>query len=309
MTTPKVSILIPSRNERYLARTVQDVLTQARGDVECIVVLEGYHDHQLPTDDKRLVVLHHGSPKGMRQSINEAASVAHGDYLLKLDAHCALDEGYDLKLLAYAAPHAVQVPRRYSLDAEGWTRMPKTPIDAHYLSYPWEAHRTGDGSMGLHGTVWKDRAAALAKEESMIASEMSSQGSCWFMAKSFWKLVIGPLDHKRYGNFIQEFQEIGMKAWLSGGQVLVNKHTWYAHLHKGKSYTGLDGKQGRGYFISTSEQTRGTNAAIDYWMFDRWPEAKRKLRWFVEVLRQAVPDRLGAHVARGLADRSREASA
>lgn len=281
--TMKVSVIIPSRNEQFLARTVQDVLAKARGDVEVIPVADGYYPvpvthkdgstSQIDWSDKRVVLLHKGEAEGMRAAINDAARIATGDFIMKCDAHCMFAEGFDVALQEECDKYTVVVPRRYSLDAENWkwkTDHKKPPVDYHYLSWPYEPGRAG---VGLHGTVWTKR--AQERLDILIDEEMSSQGSCWFMQKKMWEHRIGPLDQNRYGSFVQEFQEIGMKAWLGGGRVLVNKKTWYAHLHKGKEY-------GRGYFISKGEMSRGANACVDYWMFDRWTERKRDLKWLID---------------------------
>lgn len=269
MESGRVSIIIPSRNEKFLAATCRDLLAKAAGDVEVIAVLDGYWDHTLP-DDKRLKILHRGQGQGMRQGINSAAQMATGEYLLKSDAHCMFSEGYDEILKADCQPDSVIVPRRMSLDPHNWCEKAtgKSPVDAHYLSWPYEEGRPG---AGLHGTVWNDR--ARRRKDVLVDEEMSSQGSCWFMPKAFWPRI-GPLDVANYGSFINEFQEVGLKAWLGGGSVLVTKRATYWHWHKGK--------EGRGYFISKGEMHRGSIYAIDYWMHDRWPERKHNLRWLIE---------------------------
>ena len=51
MVTGRVSVIIPSRNERFLTKTVIDLLAKAQGDIEIIAVLEGYWpDPPLPED-------------------------------------------------------------------------------------------------------------------------------------------------------------------------------------------------------------------------------------------------------------------
>lgn len=267
----KLSVLIPSRNERFLVPTVNDVLKNARGDLEVIVVLDGYWpDPPLPAD-KRLHVIHHGKAAGMRPGINAAAALAKGDYVMKLDAHCMVGEGFDEILKAECEPDWVVVPRRYALDPEVWAIQDtgKIPIDYHYLSYPLARENP---PLGLHGSPWRER--SKGREDVLIDDEMSSQGSCWVMSRAQWGRV-GPLDIASYGNFIQEFQEIGLKTWLGGGAVKVNKRTWYAHLHKGKTH-------GRGYWISREEMDAGADFAMRYWMLDRWAARKRDLRWLVE---------------------------
>ena len=110
MTTKgRVSVLIPARNEIFLQKTIQDILAKAKGDIEVVVVLDGYwptetkreHWSTPPIiDDKRVKYVHRGTPRGMRDGINSAASLSTGEYLLKSDAHCMFDEGFDEKLKA-----------------------------------------------------------------------------------------------------------------------------------------------------------------------------------------------------------------
>lgn len=284
-----VSIIIPARNEPFLVPTVQDVLSKATGPVEVIVVLEGYWPHSLSEsmfgeskyitpaehqslpDDKRVVTLHHGAARGMRPSINEAVAIAQGDYLLKLDGHCMVERGFDEVLKSECEPDWLVIPRRLSLDPIKWGIKDngKGPVDYHYLSWPFEAGRPG---AGLHGTVWKER--ARERQHLLLDEEMSSQGSCWFCDRRHWS-TMGPMDAGRYGNFVQEMQEIGLKTWLSGGKMMVNKKTSYAHLHKGKEF-------GRGYFISKQEMSAGSRAAVEYWMKDQWPERKHDLKHLID---------------------------
>ena len=269
---PKVSVLIPSRNERFLPQTVADVLSKARGDIEVIVCLDGYWpDPPLPTD-KRLRTLHRGTAQGMRPGINAMTRMAKGEYFLKTDGHCLFDEGFDVELATHCDRDWIVVPRRYALDPEAWAikpDAPKYPIDYHYLSYPWE--RPGDPACGLHGTEWRKRREARKHLE--IDEEMSSQGSCWFMSRAHWERL-GEMDDQLYGSFISEFQELGLKTWLGGGKVMVNKRTHYAHLHKGT-------KWGRGYSLGQRSHHQG-KVVEDFWMFDRWDGRTHNLSWLIE---------------------------
>jgi glycosyltransferase involved in cell wall biosynthesis len=268
----KVSIIIPSRNERFLPQTVADVLKNARGDVDVIAVLDGYWPEPPLPADPRLHIIHRGKAQGMRPAINAAVGFSRGEYLMKLDAHCMVGEGFDEILKADCDGDWIVVPRRYPLDPESWKIQDngKIPVDYHYLSYPLA---TTDPFLGLHGSPWRQR--SNGREQLLIDDEMSSQGSCWFMSRKHWDNRIGRMEIENYGNFIQEFQELGLKTWLGGGAVKVNKRTWYAHLHKGKKY-------GRGYWISSQENDAGADFAMRYWMLDRWEARKRDLRWLIE---------------------------
>lgn len=276
MVAGRTSIIVPSRNEQFLQKTVVDILKNATGDIELLVVLDGYWPQPPLPADPRLRILHRGDARGMRPAINDAARVATGEYLLKCDAHVMFAPGFDQQLRAdYAERNWVLVPRRYALEPESWTREEpngKYPIDYHFLSYPYE--RPGDVTCGLHGTAWAARREARASIP--VDEEMSSQGSCWFMHQDQWRRI-GELDIARYGNFVHEFQEVGLRTWLGGGAVMITKQTWYAHLYKGKRY-------GRGYVLGPRGHKEGVAFCTSHWMRDEWPAPARvrTLRWLVE---------------------------
>lgn len=270
---PKVSVLIPSRNEQFLAPTIKDVLGKAAGDVEVIVTLEGYWPTPPLPEDPRLIVVHFGRAHGMRPAINAAAACSRGEYLMKCDAHCMFDEGWDEKLVADCEDNWVVVPRRFSLDAENWKRAKGRPsYDYHYLCWPY-AKGTEPKDVGLHGQWWRQRQEA--RKDVLIDDEMSSQGSCWFMSRPHWERLGNGLSQNGYGSFIQEFQQIGMQTWLGGGAVKVNKKTWYAHLHKGKRY-------GRGYIRGKTSWDQGRLFSADYWVNNRWKDRKHDFEWLID---------------------------
>ena len=239
------------------------------------MVCDGYWpDPPLPSDP-RLRSLHRGDARGMRPAINHAARIATGQYLLKCDAHTKWDEGYDVKLKAdYHEDNWILTCRRYALEPESWTidhSQAKYPIDYHFLSNALE--RPGDVTCGLHGTPWTARRDERKHIE--IDDEMSSQGSGWFMSRRMWE-SLGELDIAKYGCFVQEFQELGLKAWLSGGAVKVTKRTHYSHLYKGRKY-------GRGYILGPMGHKNGIHFTNWFWMTDQPFKGRvRNLKWLVE---------------------------
>lgn len=282
----KTSVIVPARNERFLVKTIDDVFAKARGEVEVVAVLDGgpWPDDWAAVTARHpnLHTIYHAEPKGMRPSINEAVASAVSrktKYILKSDAHCMFDEGFDEKLKADMAPNWVVVPRRKRLDAENWTLTDthKPDIDAHYLSFPDDP--ADFGGPGLNGKVWAERAAK--RIDVLIDTEMSSQGSCWFMeAKYFYELEL--MDAESYGTFWNEMQEIGLKAWLSGGQLMVNKKTWYAHLHKGKHTVAADGRTGRGYHLDERQLKQGRNHTMKWLYNEAWGRQTLPFKMLIE---------------------------
>jgi glycosyltransferase involved in cell wall biosynthesis len=271
---PKVSIIIPSRNELFLPQTVNDLLTKASGDVEVIAVLEGYWPEPFLPENKNLKIIYHGKPLGMRAAINHGAAIAKGDFLMKCDAHCMFGEGYDEILSNDCDDNWIVIPRRYSLDAENWDieKNGKPPRDYHYLCYPQCGK---DHDNGMHGVEWWGRGKERSDSQYDIDDNMSFQGSCWFMKKTYFTDFLHGMSEEGYGTFTQEPQEIGLKAWLGGGAIKVNKKIWYAHLHKGSRY-------GRMYHQDRNEVVRGHNYSADYWMNNRWENRVHNIDWLIE---------------------------
>ncbi|GAG18954.1 unnamed protein product, partial [marine sediment metagenome] len=86
-----LSILIPARNEEFLANTVGDILDNIQGDTEVIVVCDGnWPDPPVP-DDPRVTLVYHSESIGQRAATNEAARLSKAKFLMKCDAHCAFD--------------------------------------------------------------------------------------------------------------------------------------------------------------------------------------------------------------------------
>jgi glycosyltransferase involved in cell wall biosynthesis len=266
----KVSVIIPSRNEKFLPQTIKDVLDKAAGDIEVIPVLDGYTCEDPIFNDKRVKLIYKPEVQGMRSAINSAAIVANGEFLMKTDAHCMFAQGYDSVLKAECDDNWIVIPRRISLEAETWSIKDtgKSPVDYHYLSWPYAKL----GEIGMHGNVWNER--ARNRKDILIDDEMSTQGSCWFMTRDHFEFL-GGFSSVGYGTFVQEAQEFGNKTWLSGGRMVINKKTWYAHLHKGKQY-------GRGYYISKREMVTGALYSADYWMNNKWAERKYDIDYLIE---------------------------
>ena len=155
-----LSVIIPDRNEQFLQKTVDDLLAKAEGDVEVIVVMDGAWNENFNWNKENIVVIHHGvmqSAPGMRASINAGIAVAKGEYLLVIDGHCMMDQGYDVKLKADCEDDWLVIPRRKRLDPEKWELVEdgRPPIDYMFIDYPY---REPDSKVcGLHGKEDRQR--------------------------------------------------------------------------------------------------------------------------------------------------------
>lgn len=273
MSKPLVSVVIPARNERFLNPTIRDLLKKAKGPIEILVHLDGYWPDEV-VQDERVKYIHSGKVCGMRAGINKCVAIAQGDYILKSDGHVLWDEGFDVKLAKDMQPNWVVIPRRKRLDAEKWEeeKTSKPDIDYERLSYP--SDEADWGGAGLNGRIWTER--IRDNKEIKVDKNMSFQGSAWFMTKEFFhkcKLM----DDKSFGEFWNEAQEISFRTVLcQDGTVMVNKNTFYCHLHKGK-------KWGRGYRLEESQLKAGRNMAMKFFAGEKvWEEQKYPLSYLIE---------------------------
>lgn len=275
-----VSIIIPARNEIFLQKTIDDLLKKAIGDIEILVGLDGYWPRPAIQDNKKVTIYHVSPAIGMRRMINNLVSISKGEYIMKIDAHCAVDTGFDEILKKDCEDNWVVVPRRYSLDPANWNIKcdDKTPRDAHFLSYPTALVK--EKGFGMHTRVWEQR--AIDRKDVIIDDEMTSQGSCYFMHRSHFI----PLDDIGFGWFGQESTEVFVKTWLSGGRCIVNKNTWYAHLWKGNQYPRefvrpiVVGRKSRLHAIDLFFYEKHDLQYSFEWLIDKfWPVPSWPINW------------------------------
>ena len=261
-----LTIIVPSKTERFLDNTIRDIQEKATGVVEIIVVLDGYDTERI--EGVKYIVLEASSANQKRHGVNKAVKESKYEHIMVVDAHCMFDKGFDEVLIRDCEDNWVMIPRRKRLDAENWCLEidERPPIDYEYWKY--RDFKKG----GLHGYKWDER--TIARKDIMIDDSLHFQGSCYFMHKTFFNKM-GFMQIEGYGGFTQEAEEIALTTWLNGGRVKVNKNTWYAHLHKGKRY-------GRMYKLNWEEKKAG-----DAYSYNKFVNENRKA--FVELINKFMP--------------------
>lgn len=274
----KVSVLVPSRNEAYqtnlgttvLQQTIADILQKATGDYEVLVMFDGEPFQELP-EHKNLKVYYNQIPKGSKSCINELAYMAEGKYIFKLDSHCMVGEGFDEILQQGIEENWVVTPRFYVLNAEEWKWQDDRFYDYFYLPCPLTDKKQFRFQAGGH---WKHRTAE--RSGISIDENMKLHGSCFFMSRDFFLNCLGDLDAS-YDDCSGEDIEISLKTWLGpwDGRLMVNKNTWYAHMHKG-------GQRPRGYYMGASQIYQTYDHIARYWMNNSWKDRKHDLEWLID---------------------------
>lgn len=214
-----LSILIPSKNEPYLQATIDDIKLHAEGEIEI-----------LTEEDTGL---------GQRALTNKLASLATGDYIMKLDSHCSLSQGFDVKLLAEMDDHTILAPLLLPLDAERWTingtkQMLQFVFDTNFVMQ----HKEGDEG-----------------------ETMALQGSCWVISReNYFKWNVCD---ETLGAWGCQGPELGITAWLNGGRCKTTRKAYYGHLfrHKDEEFPYVRSNN-PGKFASEELQRKYKNKSI-----------------------------------------------
>lgn len=115
-----LSVLIPSRNEMFLSRTVKGILEAKRGATEVIVTLDGQWSDPPLEDHPDLTIIYISESVGQRAATNMACKLSNAKWVMKIDAHCILEDGFDIKLMEQTEDNWTVVPALYNLHAFDW---------------------------------------------------------------------------------------------------------------------------------------------------------------------------------------------
>lgn len=292
-----LSVVIPARNERWLAKTIEDVLSHIEADTEIIAVLDGAWAEPGIPQHERVTVAYLPESIGQRAATNLGARISTATYVMKLDAHCAMDQGFDRKLIEAAkelGPDVTQIPAQHNLhvfdrickscgkrEYQGPTDVPCVPCgETNWdIEVVWNPKRRRSESWAFDGTLrFMPNSGEIGRRpehQGEIADVMTSLGACFFLSRErYWQL--GGLD-EAHGSWGQLGVELACKSWLSGGRQVVNKATWFSHCFRTQGHNF-----GMPYPITGDEQERARAYSRDLWFNSKWPGQVLPLRWLVE---------------------------
>lgn len=289
-----LSVIIPSRNEEFLGETVEDILKNIRGNTNIIVVLDGQWPVKPLKDHPKVTILKYPESIGQRAATNRGVALTNAKYVLKCDAHCSFDEGFDVKMMdafERVGGNVVMVPVMRNLHAFDWVcenghrryQGPSGPCqecgkETHKEIMWIGKHNPQSTSYCFdsepHFQYFNEYKNEQKKQGDLVET-MSLQGSCFMVTREkYWELDICNED---FGSWGSQGIEVAVKFWLSGGRVLVNKNTWYAHMFRtqGKDF-------GFPYPISGKQVSHAKKMSRDLFFENNWDKQVRPLSWLLE---------------------------
>lgn len=281
----KTSVIIPSCNEiattnegiNVLQRTVRDVYEKATGDFEVIVGFNGPEYQGFPNwPNLRTAKLPENI--GIKTMVNILAIMARGKYIYKTDAHCSFGKGFDEILQADMQDNWIVTPRFYVLNGKTWEWQQRDGrgefYDYFFLHCPFTDKRGFRFKAGGH---WKEKTNERENDSKYDIDETPQfHGSGWFVERDFFLNKIGGFPFRDPMGHAQEPPNIGLKYWLGpwDGKVMVNKKTWYAHLHQTN--------QDKGFHYTREQERQSYDIWAAYWLYNKWGERKYDFAWFVD---------------------------
>ena len=291
----ELSILIPSRNEMFLQRTIEDILEHIEADTEIIATLDGKWADPPVLDHDRVTLIYHPESIGQRAATNDAAKLARAKYVMKVDAHCAFAQGFDRIMLEDMRDDWTMVPLMKNLHGFDWVcrkcghrrYQGRTPLVCP------DCDNTTDFSRDM---IWQGKKSPNScsycfdpephfqyfrsyknrpEGKGDITPTMSLQGSCFMLTlEKYWELDVC---EEKFGSWGSQGIEVAVKTWLSGGQCMVNQKTWYAHMFRTQG-----GDFGFPYSMTKNKVNRAKKYARDLFFGNQWPQQVRPLSWLVE---------------------------
>lgn len=206
----KLSILIPSKSEPYLQKTIDDIFLHAEGDIEVLVGLDGgsLNLDWKPKYPEKVFWSLYPADTGQRAITNKLAKQATGDYLMKVDAHVSFSKGFDTALLKEINDKTILAPLLLVLDPITWAvngkkQMAQFRFDNNFVMQ----HADGD-----------------------VGETMCLQGSCWMISKeNYWKWNVCD---ETLGSWGGQAVELGIKAWINGGVCKTTRSAYYGHVFR-----------------------------------------------------------------------------
>jgi hypothetical protein len=295
-------IIIPARNEMFLRQTIENILENIEANTGIIAICDGNWPEPPIDDHPRVTLIYHSASVGQRAATNEGVRISDAKFIMKADAHCAFDKGFDRKLMENFEYNWTVVPRMYNLHAFDWkcnncgnqTYQGPTPTKCEKCDNTndfervmvWQPRMSRRSDFArfdkdLHFQYWSAyEKRPEAKDD--IADLMCHVGACWSMHRDrYWEL--GGMD-EAHGSWGQMGVEVSCKTWFSGGRQVVNKKTWFSHMFRTQG-----GDFGFPYKMSEKDVDKARKYSRKLWQGGEWPLAKYDLNWLLEKFKP-IPD-------------------
>ena len=240
MKNIKVSVIIPTGSNEKLEninRTVESVINSAYSEVEVLILADGWVPEGI---HKGAIISPSSENLGERKTVNRGFKEATGDYVLRIDSHCAMSDNWDKILLSQYKVDTISLCVLDALDEETWILL------GHNYTFVSVDHDCEERWWGNYPGLDKKRSMkelpmkplTSLKELSiksprsfkclLMEESMSLTGCGWFCSKRFF------LDHLQFDEDLSKWgcigPEITAKIEKANSSIILNKNVKCCHV-------------------------------------------------------------------------------
>ena len=207
--------------------------------------------------------------------LNQLCRLSKAKYVMKLDAHCSMDEGFVCVKMIDAfkelGDNVTIIPAMYNFHVFDW-KCNKCGNRWYMGAPPHHCQKSGtDGNKPEHinndcdntkdfsrRLVWKPRwnkrtefwmfdsephfqyfnsYRKRPEFQTELAETMSLIGACFMLTRDkWWELNVCD---ESFGSWGSQGVQLSCLTWLTGGRLITNKRTWFAHLFRTQTNFGF----------------------------------------------------------------------
>lgn len=234
-----ISILITAKNEEFLQHTIDSILKSAKTPVEILVGLDGVFAEV--KEHPQVKVFYKEQGIGQRAMLNFLARQAKYEWLMKLDAHIILSDGFDKAMLEDMEEDICLVPQLLNLHAYDWKcsgcgAKQYQGLKPQGKCCKWEKDIVWQPQpKPIHSTFYFNSDLVFEATDEVlkdpVGDVMTIQGMVFLVHRD--KYFELNLNDESFGSWGSQGNEIALKYWLTGGRVKCTKKAWLAHLFRG----------------------------------------------------------------------------
>ena len=290
-----LSIIIPARNEMFLARTIEDIIEHKRGKTEVIAVCDGAWAEPGIKDHPDVKIIYLSEAIGQRAATNLGVKLSKAKYVAKCDAHVSFSEGFDVALMADMQDDWIAAPTMRNLWAFDW-KCYDCGLRTYQGPTPEKCKQCGKSGNIKRKMVWIAKSSPQSNSfcfdsephfqyfrefnkrpegQGDLTESMSLQGSFFLCTRDkYWELEVCD---ERFGSWGSMGIEIAAKFWLSGGKVMINHKCYYGHMFRTQG-----GDFSFPYPQHQSKVIKAKTHARNLFLGNRWDKQIYPTSWLVE---------------------------
>ncbi len=249
-----VSVIIPCIKEdyQYLRRTIDSLYKNAAGRVEIVIAYDGFQPDEQLIDTKHVAFV---PIVGQRVAMNQMVDMANGEFIFRIDAHCAMSEGWDARMKESCREKTIVCADIDRLDTETWEGE---GFDAGIWVF--------DENMKLEMI----RNVIGPRSRVLEAEVMTTMGQAFMIRKEYY-LACGGCDEELgpYGDMGLEWS---LKTWLVDGRTVIKRDVVCCHLFRpGENVVKID----------KASRIFSSNKLYKQWVLGKDPKVRKPFWWLL----------------------------